>query len=233
MPQKLLQKIKASADIVRNFLYLVVYKKIDRIESTTGYSDLHCLFFLARDSRGEGAIVEIGAYKGKSAVVMALGSKLRSRGKIHSIDPHFDGTKDMFMENIRRFGVETCIVPIVATSEEARRTFNSKIRLIFIDGCHEYEFVKKDILLWKDLIIDGGVIVFHDINWKTVARAVDELIRSSREFIVEGTTGCSLIVSKGVSANKEIFEEIRLFNRLKDLLRPWKIFTPAVKCQSW
>jgi len=228
----MIEKVKSVLDIIRNFSYIKLYKRIDSLESATGYSDLHCLFILARDSRGEGAIVEIGAYKGKSSVVLALGSQAKSRGKVYSIDPHLEGTKDVFMQNLRNFGVADRVISIFATSEEARRGFNSGIRLLFIDGCHEYEFVKKDILLWKDLIIDGGVIVFHDINWKTVARAVDELVRPSREFIVEGTTGCSLIVSKGLSANKEILEEIRLFNRLKEVVRPWKILTPASKCQN-
>lgn len=35
--------------------------------------------------------------------------------------------------------------------------------LIFIDGAHEYEVVKKDYLIYKDLVRPGGMIAFHDI----------------------------------------------------------------------
>lgn len=215
-------------DILGNFVYLVLYKMINRIESTTGYSDLACLFLLARDGKGEGAIVEIGSYKGKSAVVMALGSKAGRREAVNSVDPHLEGTKDIFMKNVKAFGVEDYVKAIVATSFAGRKLFDSKIRLLFIDGCHEYEFIKNDILLWKDLMIDGGVIVFHDINWKTVARAIDELIKPSGDFIIEGTTGCSLIVSKKFTANKKIFDEIELFNKIKDFIRPWRNPAPIV-----
>ncbi len=217
-PNKFIKNLKAVTDIFCNFIFLVPYKKINLIYSDTGYSDLHGLFLLARDGAGCGAIVEIGAYKGKSAVVMALGSKAKLREKVYSIDPHIEGTKAEFTGNVRRFALEDRIDMIEATSESARRAFDLPIRLLFIDGCHEYDFVKMDILLWKDLVIDGGVIVFHDINWGTVARAVDELIRPSREFVVECYTGCSLIVSKGFSANKDVFEEIKLFNMIKETM---------------
>ena len=153
---------------------------------------------------------------------MALGSKYAGREKVISIDPHYRLTRDQFMENIRGKRLESYVEPVFKTSEEARRSFGGKIRLLFIDGNHEYEFVRKDILLWKDAVIDGGIIVFHDINWETVARALNELVMKSPEFVVEETAGCSLIVSKGRSMNKGLIEEVKIFNAMKDILRPWK-----------
>ena len=38
-----------------------------------------------------------------------------------------------------------------------------KIDLLFIDGDHRYEGVKQDFLSYKNLVRDGGIIVFHDI----------------------------------------------------------------------
>lgn len=38
-----------------------------------------------------------------------------------------------------------------------------KLDLLFIDGDHEYEGVKKDFLKYKNLVREGGIIVFHDI----------------------------------------------------------------------
>lgn len=209
-------------DILRNFIYLEVLNGLGSIESNTAYSDLQFLFLVARDGKGEGAIVEIGGFTGKSAVAMALGSKWALREKIISIDPHYRGTKDVFIENIRRKGVADYIEPVFAASEDARKGFKKNIRLLFVDGNHDYEFVKKDILLWKDLVIDGGIIVFHDINWETVAKALDEFVMRSPEFVAEETVGCSLIVSKGRSANKALIDEVKIFNSMKDLLRPWK-----------
>lgn len=35
---------------------------------------------------------------------------------------------------------------------------------IFIDGCHCYECVSSEIVAWKDRILPGGLIVFHDVD---------------------------------------------------------------------
>ena len=65
-------------------------------------------------------------------------------------------------------------------------------------------------------------MVFHDLNWEGVFKALEEFLGRQAEFIIEGTVGCSLIVSKEASMNKGVLEEIRLFNRAKRMLRPWK-----------
>jgi cephalosporin hydroxylase len=38
-----------------------------------------------------------------------------------------------------------------------------KIDFLFIDGNHEYEFVKQDYYLYRDFVRSGGIIAFHDI----------------------------------------------------------------------
>lgn len=217
--------IKKLFDLFLVLFFLKIYKRIDRVESTTGYSDLQFLFLAARDGWGEGDIVEIGSYKGKSTVALALGSKLAEREKVFSIDPHTDGTKEIFLKNLHNLGVEDYVIPRVNTSEGVAKTFNSKIRLLFIDGNHEYEFVKKDILLWKDFLIEGGIVAFHDYNREGVSRAINELVINSGEFIIEGTIGCTLLFSKGLQRNRELFVQTRLFNRIKGFLRPWKRIT--------
>lgn len=39
------------------------------------------------------------------------------------------------------------------------------INLLFIDGGHDYEEVKKNYLQWEGLVPSGGVILFHDIDY--------------------------------------------------------------------
>jgi len=207
-------------DITSVFVFLKIYKLIDRIKSNTAYSDLQFLFFAARDGWGKGEIVEIGAFNGKSTVALALGAKLSGREKVTSIDPHYGGTEKILRRNGGDMGVDDYVAPKITTSEEAKSEFNSAIRLMFIDGNHEYDFIKKDIVLWKDLVIEGGIIAFHDYNWLGVARAIDEEIRNTGKFAVEGTVGCTLIVSKMPQRNAELFEKIWLFNRLKSVLWP-------------
>jgi predicted O-methyltransferase YrrM len=85
-----------------------------------------------------------------------------------------------FQANLRRFGVDDWVVPVVALSSEAARTLPvTPIRLLFIDGLHSYEGVQTDIADWLPRVIAGGMVVFDDyFNDKPevgVRAAVDEL----------------------------------------------------------
>ena len=211
-------RLRNILDIIFVFLYLRVIKKIDRVQSTTGYSDLQFLYFAARDGWGQGAIVEIGAYKGKSTVVLALGSKAKAREKIVSIDPHEEGVKEIYLRNLDLLGVADRVVPVSTTSEGARKKIQGPIRLLFIDGLHEYPNVAQDIALWKDLVTDGGILAFHDYNWPGVAKAVGELTKDP-SYVIEGETGCSCLISKGRRMNAALFDKVRLFNGMKETLR--------------
>ena len=215
---RIMRSIVAIIDMIGIFMYLKIYKRIDRIQSNTSYSDLQFLFLAARDGWGEGCIVEIGTYKGRSAVTLALGSKSAGREKVFSVDPHIEGTLEIFKENLNKFGVADHVNILVCDSDEASRDIKQNIRLLFIDGLHYYEYVKKDILAFKDLVIDGGIIVFHDYNFKGVARVIRELTEGRDEFIFGGVTGCTMFFTKRVKRNELLFEKVALFNRVKKIL---------------
>lgn len=57
---------------------------------------------------------------------------------------------------------------IKSTSEEAYYDFfvrqNIKIDVLFIDGDHSYEGVKKDFELYSKLLSDNGIIIIHDTD---------------------------------------------------------------------
>jgi len=59
---------------------------------------------------------------------------------------------------------------IKSTSEEAYYNFfvlqDIKIDLLFIDGNHSYEGVKKDFELYSNLISEKGIIIIHDTDDK-------------------------------------------------------------------
>ena len=51
------------------------------------------------------------------------------------------------------------------TLEEVRKILNGdQLDLLFIDGDHSYEGVKKDFKMYSPLVRKGGIIAFHDIN---------------------------------------------------------------------
>jgi len=149
---------------------------------------------LAKECTGEGTIVEIGSWKGKSTVCLATGSQRGNRVKVYAIDPHTGSaqTEELvgeqwtypdFMNNINKAGVEDIVVPLVMTSEEAARDFDEPVELIFVDGDHDYEMVQLDFQLWFPKLIIGGTMAFHDTEgWPGPEKVAEECLRDSVHF---------------------------------------------------
>lgn len=63
--------------------------------------------------------------------------------------------------------------------------------LVFCDGNHEYEYVKKDYKYYSQLVKPGGYFLFHDTdNWKVpgVKKFIDECSFDGFEKVVEFKT---------------------------------------------
>lgn len=132
-------------------------------------------------------VIEIGCFLGKST------SFFVSQGcRVFSIDT-FEGASDLngvaevqkrlptlyeqFLFNLKELGIEKEVVVYKGTSEQARLEHKTiKADMVFIDGSHEYEDVKKDIELW----LSGAkkIICGDDYNkdHEGVMRAVDEML---------------------------------------------------------
>jgi predicted O-methyltransferase YrrM len=170
-------------------------KKLTRnVEGWLTEGQAVALYRLARAAAGRGAIVEIGSWKGRSTIWLAMGSRQGRGTPVVAIDPHTGASEqkaradavwtfDEFQANLKHAGVDDLVRPIVATSEEAARGFDEPIELIFIDGAHEYELVKLDFELWFPKVIDGGTMAFHDtIGREGPRRVVEEKVFRSRRF---------------------------------------------------
>lgn len=142
------------------------------------------LFDLSSQIKTSNPVVcEIGTWKGKSSYVFASAIKEKN-GTLYAVDP-FNGEGDEasndiyhkevkkigtpllknFEKTMTKYGLRKYIKVLPLLSEDARlKFFEPKINLLFIDGNHEYESVKKDYELWSGLIPSGGTIVLHDVN---------------------------------------------------------------------
>ena len=198
-----------------------------KTEGLSSYIENAFLFKCARHGYGKGLIIEIGCYRGRSTIALGLGSKFGGREKIHVIDPLEDlEVRETFLKNIKLSYLSDYIIPNFRKSEDAVAEFNSRIRLLFIDGSHKYEDVKKDILLWKDNLIEGGIIAMHDylpenhaFHLPDVNKAVEEDIINSDDFIVEGHVDSILFASKKTSKNKQIFSRFNKFHKIRECLK--------------
>lgn len=156
-------------------------------------SEGELLYRTAKNCSGSGVIVEIGSWKGKSTSWIGRGSKQGNRIRIFAIDPHTGSnehqsgervwTFEEFKRNIAAAGVSDIVTPIVKTSEDAAEGFREPVEFVFIDGAHEYEFVKQDFELWFPKVIEGGMVAFHDtIGWPGPKKVVREIVARSGHF---------------------------------------------------
>jgi predicted O-methyltransferase YrrM len=148
------------------------------------------LFRLARDADPAGAIVEIGSWHGRSTIWLAAGAKAGRGARVVAIDPHRgtylredETTEPVLRANLAEAGVEDQVEIIVSTSEEAASTWDRPVSLLWIDGDHEYESVKRDLLCWERYLLPECVVALHDtFMWPGPERVVKELLVRSRRY---------------------------------------------------
>jgi MMP 1-O-methyltransferase len=160
------------------------------------------LYDLARACTGRGAIVEIGSWKGKSTVCLALGSREGASVPVYAIDPHTDYRFGDFKQNVERAGISDLVRPVASLSQAAAEDFDQPIELLFVDGSHEYELVLEDFEKWVPKVVDDGWVAFHDTTWTAGPRKVvgQSIYRSRRFKDVEFIFG-SLTVARKVERN--------------------------------
>lgn len=159
-----------------------------------GWMNSEELNWLTDKAKERKRIVEVGSFLGRSTVAMARSTK----GEVWAIDD-FRGprageagepvklslTQDeilaAFQKNISSLSNVRYIQADHADcakfpAEWVRGNEQEKPDMVFIDGGHEYEAVKRDILIWKERLAQGGLLCGHDANWPGVRRALAELI---------------------------------------------------------
>lgn len=186
-----------------------IKKIIQGVEGWLSEGEAKYLYSLASHGPGQGALVEIGSWKGKSTIVLASGSSAAGREKVYAIDhhkgsPEHEGlgykeidTEAEFRQNIGIAAIEEYVVPMVMRSDEAVQKWEGPIRLLWIDGDHDYEAVRNDFLLWEPYVVPGGVIAFHDTYaWEGPRRVVEEYILGSDRFSILGFVDAITAVKK-------------------------------------
>ena len=68
-------------------------------------------------------------------------------------------------------------------SENAVRFIPDDLDFVYIDGNHDYSFVRKDIWLYWKKIRKGGILGGHDINHSDVFKAVSEFRQHEDKYI--------------------------------------------------
>ena len=161
-------------------------RALDSVEGWLQPAEAWELFEAARESCPEAdraLAVEIGSYRGRSAIALASGLRARGGGTVVAIDPfdHDPGQMEAFHANLERAGLSSFVKPIIAFSHDARSVVaDGSVTVLFVDGSHTYEDVLQDIRDWESSLADGAVIAFNDPFWTGVSRALRDAIGMRR-----------------------------------------------------
>ena len=143
------------------------------------------LYRYALSVASRGPCLEIGSYCGKSALYIGAacrntdnvlfsidhhrGSEEQQPGELYFDPDLFDfktyaiNTFPIFRQTIVKEGLEETVVPLVCSSAVAAKAWEISLGLVFIDGGHAYETVKRDYDLWHSHIVSEGYLIMHDI----------------------------------------------------------------------
>ncbi len=158
--------------------YCVDIIKAGRIHGFMSSIDLS---WLAQQGSTRSNIVEIGSWHGRSTRAIAD----NTRGNVTAVD-WWEGSPELkalkadhhaqFLSNMAGldnvYDCQAKSVEAAALMAEAGEKFD----MIFIDADHSYEEAKADILAWKPLLAEGGLLCGHDWHHGPVKQAVREVL---------------------------------------------------------
>jgi len=109
-------------------------------------------------------------------------------------DPDLGGqgsSYDDFLTNVRRAGVATSVDSRRMLSRELARTWSQPVRLLWIDGDHNYAAVKEDLALFRPHLAPGAILAMHDVlaTWEGPLCAFVEEVLGSDDFGPAGFCG--------------------------------------------
>jgi hypothetical protein len=131
------------------------------------------------------AIVELGAYRGRTAGWLALGASEGAGARVYSVDPWDDKPADSWPEgyadrrvkdeygstdtrlaylaHLDECGISELVTPIQGFGHEIGKTWDGpKVGLLWHDAEHHAEAVTRDLRAWLPHMADDSVIVLHD-----------------------------------------------------------------------
>ncbi len=172
-------------------------RAVARAEGMISLEEADLLYRLAGGVDGAGCIVEVGSFRGRSTVALALGAAPVS-SPVFAIDPHEPftgilggefGPKDRaaFFKAMLRTRCYEHVRLVNLSSEIVTPGWRTPVSLLWIDGDHSYEGVRRDWEAWKSHLVSHAIVAFDDSIDRTIGpyHLVCELIDEGELSIVE------------------------------------------------
>jgi len=154
--------------------------------------------------RAPATVVEIGSYRGRSAIVLARAAAPgvqivavdphagtdRGPQEIHGTPDEGDADHDAFTANLRAAGVTEAVRHVRAFSQEALGAVEGELDVVYVDGAHRYAPARDDLAGWGARVAPGGTLLVHDaFSSIGVTLALLRLLVFSPAFCYAGRSG--------------------------------------------
>jgi len=193
---------------------LEIVKKSDfaeyfaKTEGMINLEEARLLYELAKNTK-EDCIVEVGSYRGRSTVALGLGSLDGHQVPVFSIEPHEEflgilggvfGPQDRgaFYQAMIDTSCYLIVRLINLSSEKVAPNWDRKIGLLWIDGDHSYEGVRRDFDCWLPHLAAGVTIALDDSTSPRLGpyMIVDKLLKTGYADKVQITGKITVLRSR-------------------------------------
>lgn len=197
----------------------IVLCELQKADGNVRISELGIICQFARSLKGteppqgEGLIFEIGTFDGRTTLNFALNaenykivtldlpSKSQTELRVEPsekkyIKKHISGER--FIKNAARFpeSVQKIRQLYGDSATFDYREFEGKCDMVFVDGSHSYEYLRKDSETAFRLRSKEGIIIWHDYGvWEGVTRGLEEIERETK-IGLKHIAGTSLVILK-------------------------------------
>jgi predicted O-methyltransferase YrrM len=153
-----------------------VWSAVSNVEGWMTQGQARELYEAAANCPADGRIVEIGSFRGRSTIVLAMAAPTGT--EIVAIDPHagndrgpqeLDGYEvaagddhALFESNLVAAGVRDRVTHVREFSDRAHQRVDGGIDVLYIDGAHRYGPALADIKDWGARVKPGGSLLIHD-----------------------------------------------------------------------
>lgn len=164
------------------------------------------LYELAKQTR-EGVILEVGSFRGKSTICLALGTRDGANLPVYAIEPHEEfvgplggvfGPPDRvaFFRQVLEAGCAETVRLVNLSSEVVAPGWTRPIGFLWIDGDHSLAATRRDAEAWLPHLMPGALVAFHDTLDEELGPFTVVAELQERGYALEGRLNSTALLRK-------------------------------------
>ena len=122
--------------------------------------------------------VELGAWCGRSAMMLGLMAKRREGSKVYAVDAWTEETRHpvlpitneeaerAFLETREDLELQDIVIQLKGRTADIGGEWQAskRINLLHVDAGHTFEACYMDLVIWEPFVASNGIIILHDYN---------------------------------------------------------------------